>query len=70
LTQQHFIDDDAMAVLLDPHDPGFRPPFGRRGVALSFDVKPAMRARPDAGIFVRAPINQVVPALRARSCMV
>ena len=55
-----------MAERLDPHQPGLRPPLGRDGVALAVDVEPAMRAGSDAGIFVRAPIDEVVPALRAR----
>src|SRR5476649_1900132 len=29
-----------------------------------------MRAGADAGIFLAAPINQIVPALRARTCVV
>ncbi len=29
-----------------------------------------MRARPDAGIIVAAPIDEIVPALGARSCVI
>ena len=36
-------------------------------MALAVDVEPGMRARADAGLFVRAPINEVVAALRARA---
>ena len=47
---------------------------GRCSVAVAcrsaVDVEPAVRARPDAGIFVRAPIDEIVPALGARPRMV
>ena len=55
-----------MAERLDPHQPGLRPLLGRGGAALAVDVEPAVRARPDAGIFVRAPVDEIVPALGAR----
>ena len=63
--QQRVVADDAMAERLDPHQPGLRPPLGRGGVALAVDVETAMRAGTDAGIFVRAPIDEIVPALGA-----
>ena len=44
----------------------FRALLGFGGVAAAVDIEPSMRARPDAGIFVPAPINQIVPALGAR----
>ena len=34
-------------------------------MAVAADVEAAMGARPDAGIFVRAPINEIVPAFAA-----
>ena len=52
--------------VLDAREPTFRALFRRGGVAVAVDVEPAMRARPDAGIFVHAPVNEIVPALGAR----
>ena len=57
---------DAVAERLDPHQPGFRALLGRGGVAAAVDVEPAVRAGADAGIFVVAPIDEIVPALGAR----
>ena len=51
---------------LDPHQPAFRPLLGFGRVAAAADIEPAMRAGADAGIFVAAPIDQIVPALGAR----
>ncbi len=55
-----------MAERLDPHQPGFGPSFGRGGAALARDVEAAVRARTDTGIFVAAPIHEIVPAFGAR----
>ena len=55
-----------MAVGLDPHQPGFGALFGRDGVPRAVDVEAAMGARADAGIFLAAPVDEIVPALRAR----
>ena len=63
--RQRLVDDEAVAVRLDAHQPGFRPLLGLGGVAAAVDVEPAMRARTDAGIFVAAPVDQIVPALGA-----
>jgi hypothetical protein len=59
-----------MAERLDAHQPGLRPALGDGGVALAVDVEAAMRAGADAGIFVAAPIDEIVPALGARPGMV
>ena len=63
--QQHLVGDDAVAERFDPHQPGFRTPLGSGGVALAVDVEAAMRAGADAGVFVRAPVDEIVPALGA-----
>ena len=55
-----------MAERLDPHQPGLGALLGHGGAAAAVDVEPAVRAGADAGVFVRAPIDQVVPALGAR----
>ena len=59
------VGDDAMAVGLDPHQPGFGALFGGNGVARAADVEAAMGARADAGIFFAAPVDEIVPALGA-----
>ena len=66
LAIEHVVGDDAMAVGLDPHQPGLGAFLGRGRMPDAADVEPAMRARPDAGIFLAAPVDQIVPALRAR----
>ena len=65
LARQHVIGDEAVAVGLDPHQPGLRPFFRRGGVPVAADIEPAMGARSDAGIFVAAPIDEIVPAFAA-----
>ena len=64
--REHLVGDEAVAELLDAHQPGLGPLFGRGGVAAAVDVEPAMRARADAGVFVLAPVDEIVPALGAR----
>ena len=56
---------DAVADRLDAHQPGLGALLGRGRVARAVDVEAAMRAGPDAGIFVAAPIDEIVPALGA-----
>src|SRR5262249_8323391 len=63
--RQHLVADDAMAIRLDPHEPGFRTLLGRGGVALAANVEAPVRARTDARIFVAAPVDEVVPAFAA-----
>ena len=67
LAVERVVGDDAVARGLDPHQPGFRPLFGGGGVAHAVDVEPAMGAGADAGIFVAAPVDQVVPAFARRA---
>ena len=67
---QHFVDGKPVAIGLDQSEPGFRFLFGLGGVTASVDIEPAMRARTDAGIFMAAPVNKIVPALRARPRMI
>src|SRR5258706_15384810 len=52
-----------MSERFHPRKPGSRRLVGRGGAALGRDLEPTMRARSDAGIFVRAPVNEIVPAL-------
>src|SRR5262245_49331088 len=59
--REDVVGDEAVAVLLDAFQPGFRPFLGGGGVALAGDIEAAVRARPDAGIFVAAPVDEVVP---------
>ncbi len=56
---------DAMAVGLDAHQPRLWTPLGGDRMADTLDVQPPMRAGADAGIFVAAPVDQIVPAFRA-----
>ena len=49
----------------DAHQPGFRPLFGRGGVPVAVDIEPAMGAGPDAGIFLAAPVDEIMPAFAA-----
>ena len=62
LAQQHVVGDEAMAVAFDALQPRLRALFGRGRMPVAVDIEPAMRARPNAGIFVRAPIDEIVPA--------
>ena len=59
------VDHDAMAVGLDAHQPGLGTLFGGDGVPDAVDIEAAMGAGTDAGIFLAAPVDQIVPALRA-----
>ena len=59
------VGNDAVAVGLDPHQPGFGTLFGRDRMARAIDVEAAMGARADAGIFLAAPVDEIVLALRA-----
>ena len=64
--RQRVIDDNTVAITLDAVEPSLRPLLRCRGAAASADVEPTVSPRADAGIFVIAPIDEVVPALRAR----
>ena len=57
------VGDDAVAVGLDPHQPRFGTLLGGDRVPDAADVEAAMRAGTDAGIFLAAPVNQIVLAL-------
>jgi hypothetical protein len=64
-----------MPAVLDARQPSLRAFFGRGGMPVAVDVEPAnvqstMGPRPDAGIFVRPPIDQIMPALGARPRMI
>ena len=50
---------------LDPHQPGLGTLFGGDRVPDAVDIEAAMGAGADAGIFLAAPVDQIVPALRA-----
>ncbi len=65
LAVEAVVGDDAVAVGLDPHQPGFRPLLGGDGVADAVDVETTVRAGTNAGICVAAPVDQVMPALGA-----
>jgi hypothetical protein len=56
---------DAVAVGLDAHQPGLRALFGRDRVPDAVDIEPSMRARADAGIFLAAPVDEIMFAFRA-----
>ena len=62
---EQLVGDRAVAERLDPHQPGFGLFLGHGGVAAAVDVDPAVGAGTDAGVFVGAPVNQVVPAFGA-----
>ena len=59
------VGDDAVAVGLDPHQPRLGALFGGDRVPDAVDIEPAMRAGTDAGIFLAAPVDQIVLAFRA-----
>ena len=54
-----------MARRLDAHQPGLGALFGCDRMPDAIDVKAAMGAGTDAGIFLAAPINQIMSAFRA-----
>ncbi len=62
---QFLVDDQAVAVPSTRISQASGLLLGFGGVTAAVDVEPAMRAGTDAGIFVAAPVNQVVPALGA-----
>ncbi len=62
---EEIVGDDAVAVGLDPHQPGLRALFGGDRVPDAVDIEPAMGAGTDAGIFLAAPVHEVMLALRA-----
>ena len=66
LARERLVGFDPVSERLRAHQPGLRPLRGRGGAALGSDIKPAVRARSDAGIFVRAPVDEIVPAFGAR----
>jgi len=70
VAREHIVGDDAMTVGFDAHQPRLGALFGRNRASRALDIEPAMRAGADAGIFVAAPIDQIVPALRAFARMV
>ena len=67
---KHVVSNEAMAVFLDAREPAFRPFFGCGRVAVAGDVEPAMGARADPGIFMGAPVDQIVPAFAARASVI
>ena len=64
--REHFVGGYAVAFFFHPREPAFRTLFGGGGVVLAGDIEPAVRAGPDAGLFLGAPIDEVVPAFAAR----
>ena len=67
---QFVVGNQPVAVRLNARQPGFRTLFGRGCMALTVDVEPPVSTRPDAGIFLPAPVNQLVPALGAGPRMI
>src|SRR5262249_50369343 len=63
---ERLVGDDAMAARLDAQKPSLGPLLGRSRAALAVDVKAAVGARSDPGIFVGAPVDEVVAAFGAR----
>lgn len=70
LPQKHLVTGDPVAFRLYQRQPSLRPSCCRGSMALAVNVEPAMRARADAGIFLGAPIDEIVPTLGAGSGMV
>ena len=62
---EEIVGDDAMARGLDAHQPGLGALFGGDRVPDAVDIEAAMRAGADAGIFLAAPVDEVMFALRA-----
>src|SRR5258705_348013 len=56
-----------MAARLDAHQPGLGALFGRDRMPDAIDIEAAMGAGTDAGIFLAAPVNQVMSAFGAWS---
>ncbi len=68
--RKHVVGDEPMAVGLDAREPGFGAFFRRGGVAFAGDVEATnvqstMSAGSDAGIFLGAPVDEIMPALAA-----
>ena len=62
---EEIVGDDAVAVGFDAHQPGLGALLGGGRVPDAVDVETAMRAGTDAGIFLAAPVDEIVPALGA-----
>src|SRR5258708_5608561 len=67
---QPIVGDDTMARRLDAHQPRLGALFGRDRMPDAIDIEAAMGAGTDAGIFLAAPVNQVMSAFGARSRMI
>ena len=65
LTRQRVVGGEAMTGGLDAHEPRLRPFFRRRRMPVALDVEPAVSARSDAGVFLGAPVDEVMPAFAA-----
>src|SRR5581483_7013621 len=64
--RQRVVGDKAVAERLHPHQPGLGTLFCGGSLAHATYVEPSMRARADAGIFMRAPVDEIVPAFCTR----
>src|SRR5580704_3680469 len=54
-----------MAGGLDAHEPRLRPLFRRRRMPVALDIEPAVSAWSDAGVFLGAPVDEIMPAFAA-----
>src|SRR5262249_57473427 len=70
LLVQRLVADNAMPERFHPAQPVLWVLLGCSGATLRRDIEPAMRTRTDPGIFLRAPIDEIVPALASRPRMV
>src|ERR1019366_2543703 len=61
------VGDDAVAVCLDAHQPRLGALFGCDRMPDAAEIEAAMCAGTDTGIFLAAPVNQIMLALRAGS---
>ena len=67
LARERVVNGKAMAVGLDAHEPRLRPLFRRGRMPVARDIEPAVGARSDAGVFLGAPVDEVMLALSTQA---
>ena len=70
LAREQVVGGEPVPARLDLREPCLGAFLRRGGVAVAVDVEASVGAGPDAGIFVRPPVDEIVPAFAAGARMV
>jgi hypothetical protein len=70
LAREHVVGRHTMAACFHAHQPGFGALLRGRGMAGAVNVEPSVCAGADPGIFLPAPVNEIMPAFGAGTGMV